>query len=120
MYTIVGYLLIGFGAGIFGGLLGLGGGVVVVVALVYLLGFSQHLAQGTSLAMLIPPIGILAVWTYYKQGYVDVRVAGFLCLGFILGGLLGAKVAVGLPREILSKVFGVALLVIAVKMILGK
>ncbi len=120
MWHIIGYIGIGLAAGIFSGLLGIGGGVVVVAALVFFLGFSQHMAQGTSLAMLIPPIGILAVWTYFKQGYVDIKVAAFLCVGFVLGGLLGAKIAIGLPKEVLTKVFGAGLLLIAIKMIFTK
>lgn len=120
MWQVIGYLIIGLGAGIFSGLLGIGGGVIVVAALVFFFGFSQHMAQGTSLAMLIPPIGILAVLTYFKQGYVDIKVAVLLCVGFVLGGLLGAKIAIGLPKEILTKVFGVGLLLIAVKMIFWK
>jgi len=92
----------------------------VVPALVYLFGFTQHIAQGTTLAMLIPPIGILAVWTYWRQGLVDVRVAVLLCLGFVVGGLIGAKFAVHLPKTILSRIFGFAMLLIAVKMIFTK
>jgi hypothetical protein len=69
---------------------------------------------------LVPPIGILAAWTYYKHGYVDLSVAGYLCLGFFIGGLLGAKIATNIPNVLLEKIFGVALLIIAIKMILAK
>ena len=112
--------LLGLFAGILSGLLGIGGGVVVVPILVYAFGFTQHLAQGTTLAMLIPPIGILAVWTYWRQGMVDVKVAALLCAGFIIGGFIGAKFAVGLPKIVLSKIFGFGMLLIAIKMIFTK
>jgi uncharacterized protein len=114
------YLLLGFVAGVLGGLIGLGGGVIIVPALVFLFGFSQHRAQGTTLALMVPPIGLLAAWVYYKQGYVDLKVALLICVGFFLGGLLGAKVATSLSNAVLEKVFGVALLLIALKMIFAK
>jgi hypothetical protein len=81
---------------------------------------SQHTAQGTTLALMVPPIGLLAAWAYYKQGFVDLKVAAFICLGFFIGGLLGAEFAVGIPEPILRKIFGVVLLVASLKMILGK
>ncbi len=104
MNNILLYVLIGLAAGTVSGLIGIGGGVIVVPALC-LLGWSQHQAQGTTLAMLIPPIGILAAYTYYKQGYVDLKVAALLCLGFFFGGFLGARVATALPELLLRKVF---------------
>ncbi len=109
--------VIGVASGMWGGMLGLGGGTLIVPALVYIFRFSQHKAQGTALAMLVPPIGFLAAWTYYKQGYVDLIVAVCGALGFFLGGLLGAKFAVGIPDELLRKIFGVAMLLIALNMI---
>jgi hypothetical protein len=114
------YVLLGLVAGTFSGLIGIGGGTIIVPALVFLFGLSQHLAQGTTLALLVPPIGFLAAWTYYKQGYVDLRIAALICLGFFFGGLLGAKLATKLPNIVLERVFGVALLLIALKMILAK
>jgi uncharacterized membrane protein YfcA len=83
-------------------------------------GFSQHMAQGTTLALLVPPIGILAAWTYYTQGYVDLKIAAFICVGFFIGGLLGAKVATSLSNVVLERIFGAALLLIALKMIFAK
>lgn len=112
------YILIGLVAGIASGLIGIGGGIIVVPCLIYLFGFSQHAAQGTTLAMMIPPIGLLAAWAYYKNGHVNLPVAGLICLGFILGGYLGARFAVGLPEVILRKIFGVCLLVISGYMII--
>jgi uncharacterized membrane protein YfcA len=77
-------------------------------------------SQGTTLALLVPPIGFLAAWTYYKQGYVNLQIAAFICLGFFFGGLLGAKFATKLSNVVLERVFGVALLLIALKMIFSK
>jgi hypothetical protein len=85
-----------------------------------LFGLSQHQAQGTTLALLVPPIGLLAAWIYYKQGYVDLKIAIFICMGFFLGGLLGARFATGLTSAVLEKIFGIALLLIALKMIFAK
>jgi uncharacterized protein len=113
-------LLLGLAAGVFSGLIGVGGGIIVVPVLVLAFGLSQHTAQGTTLAMLLPPIGVLAVWTYYKEGYVDWRIAGLLCAGFVLGGWFGAKFAVGLSKAALQRVFGGALLLVSIKMLWGK
>jgi len=120
MINILLYLLLGLTAGIFSGVIGIGGGIIIVPALVFLFGLSQHQAQGTTLALLVPPIGILAAWTYYRQGYVNLQIAAFICLGFFFGSLLGAKVAIGLSDTALEKVFGVALLLISLKMIFGR
>ena len=111
------YILTGFFAGGISGLIGIGGGIIIVPALIYFFGFSQHAAQGTTLAMLIPPIGILAALAYYKQGHVNIPVAAFICIGFIIGGYLGAKFAAGFPDFVLRKIFGVCLLIIAGYMI---
>jgi uncharacterized membrane protein YfcA len=85
-----------------------------------LFGLSQHQAQGTTLALLVPPIGFLAAWTYYKQGYVDLRIAALICVGFFLGGLVGAKLATKLSNVVLERIFGIALLLISLKMIFAK
>jgi len=113
-------LLLGLVAGILSGLIGIGGGIIIVPALVFIFGLSQHQAQGTTLALMVPPIGILAAWTYYQKGFVDLRIAALVCAGFVVGGLLGAKLATNLSNVILEKIFGVALLLIALKMILAK
>lgn len=113
------YVLLGVIAGALSGLIGIGGGVIIVPALI-LFGLSQHQAQGTTLALLIPPIGILAVWAYYKQGYVDFKIAAFICVGFFVGSFLGAKLATRIPNATLERIFGVALLLIALKMLFTK
>ena len=107
----------GLVAGTFSGLIGIGGGTIIVPGLGFLFGLSQHQAQGTTLALLVPPIGLLAASTYYKQGYVDLHVAALICIGFFFGGLLGAKFATKLSDIALEKVFGVALLLVSLKMI---
>jgi len=114
------YVLLGLLAGALSGLIGIGGGVIIVPALVFLFGFSLHQAQGTTLALMVPPIGILAAWTYYRQGYVDMGVTAYICLGFLVGGFFGAKVATVLPNVVMERIFGFALLLIAIKMILAK
>lgn len=117
MINILLYLLLGLLAGVLSGLIGIGGGVIIVPALVFLFGLSQHQAQGTTLALMIPPIGILAAWAYYKQGYVDLKIAAFICLGFFFGGWLGAKLATGVSTIVLERIFGAALFLISLKML---
>ncbi|MEW6386301.1 MAG: TSUP family transporter [Thermodesulfobacteriota bacterium] len=114
------FMLLGLVAGAFSGLIGVGGGVIIVPALVFLFGLSQHAAQGTTLACLVPPIGLLAAWAYYQEGYVDIHVVAWLCLGFFIGGFFGAKLANYLSNLALERVFGVAMLLIALKMIFAK
>lgn len=113
-------VILGLLAGGLSGLVGIGGGIIIVPALVFLLGFSQQTAQGTSLAMLLLPTGILAVITYYKAGHIDVKVALLLALGFVFGALFGAKVANTIPTPILKKIFGGVLMLVALRMILLK
>ena len=114
------YLAIGLVAGVLSGLLGIGGGVVLVPAMVFILGMNQHQAQGTTLAMLSVPICLAAAWTYYKAGYVDIKVAAFICIAFFFGGFVGAKLATAMPTSVLKKIFGSALMLIAMRMIFFK
>ncbi len=110
-------ILIGVLAGMLGGMVGVGGGIVIVPALVYFLGFSQHSAQGTSLGMILFPVGILGVIQYYKQGHVDFKVVGLLAIGFLTGSYLGSKVALSLPQETVKKIFAILMLLMALKML---
>jgi uncharacterized protein len=110
-------LLVGLAAGILSGSVGVGGGIIIVPALVYFLGFDQHRAQGTSLGLLMLPVGFLAVFNYYKKGHVDFKIIGILCAGFIIGGFLGSKLALNLPESAMKKVFAVLMMVIAGKML---
>ena len=117
---ILSLVLIGILAGILSGLDGVGGGVVMVPLLVLLLGFNQHQAQGTSLAVLVVPVTAVAVYTYHKEGFIDWRYVGIIAVFFVVGGYFGSKIAVGLDQKMLKKVFGLILLLIAGKMLLGK
>ncbi len=112
--------VIGVCAGVLGGLLGIGGAVIMIPLIVFFLKFSQHMAQGTALAAMIPPIGLLAAYEYYKNGNVNIPVALFIAAGFIVGAYAGAKFAEHIDDALLSRIFGFVLLVLSVKMILNK
>ena len=118
--TIVILLFVGIAAGMLSSMVGIGGGVVIVPALVLALGMSQKMAQGTSLALMLPPIGILAVINYYKQGYVDFKVAGIICLTFIIGSYIGSKLVLGLDPTIVKKIFAIFLVIVAIKYFFDK
>ncbi len=120
METFIILLLIGMLAGIFSGFIGIGGGLIVVPALVLFMGMTQHHAQGTSLAMMLPPIGILAVYNYYKIGYVDFKISLILAIAFIIGGFLGSKIAISLPAETVKRIFGAIIILVGIKMVMGK
>ena len=108
--------LIGTAAGMLSGLLGLGGAIVIIPALVLFLGYSQQMAQGTALMMMVLPVGALAAFQYYQKGYVDIKSALVMAVFFFVGGYFGAKFATQIPQDILKKVFALLLVVIAVKM----
>jgi len=110
-------ILVGIAAGVLGGLVGVGGGIIIVPALVYLLGFSQKTAQGTSLGLIMLPVGILGVLQYYKQGHVDMKVVALLAIGFLIGSYFGSKVALRLPQDTVKKIFAILMIIIAVKML---
>ncbi len=114
------FILPGLVAGLLSGLIGIGGGVIIVPALLFFFGFSQHQAQGTTLALMVPPIGLPAAWTYYKEGNVNFEVALLICAGFFLGGFVGARLATGLSNVALERIFGVAMLAIGMKMLVAK
>jgi uncharacterized protein len=111
---ILAILLLGLGVGVLVGLLGIGGGVVLVPAMVYLLGMDQHMAQGTSLLILLPPLGLGALIAYWKRGQVDL-VSGILCaLGMLIGGYLGSRIALPLSSRNLKGFFGSFLMAVAI------
>lgn len=110
-------ILVGVAAGILGGLVGVGGGIIIVPALVYFIGMSQKSAQGTSLGLIILPVGILGVLQYYKQGHIDFKVVGILSIGFLAGSYFGSKIALSLPQETVKKIFAILMVIIAVKML---
>jgi len=113
-------IVIGIITGIMAGMLGIGGAVIMIPALVYLLGISQQTAQGTSLAVMLPPIGIIAAYNYYKAGHANIKFAIILAVFFIVGSYFGSKLAISIPQNALKKIFGVLLLLIAAKMLLSK
>ena len=117
---IVCLMLLGLLAGYLSGLVGIGGGIVMVPVLVLLFGFTQHRAQGTTLALLIFPVGILGVLNYYKTGNVDIKTTLLLCVGFVLGSYLGSKTAITLSQDMLRKIFAVLLVAVAAKMFFQK
>lgn len=114
------YIVLGVTAGIFSGFFGIGGGLILIPALTYFFHLTQHQAQGTTLAILIPPIGLLAALKYYYAGNVKLNIAMFICVGFFVGGLIGASLIHKIPDIMLKKLFGFFLLGVSLKMILGK
>ena len=115
--TILILLLIGLLAGILGGMVGVGGGIIVVPALVLVLGYTQQQAQGASLVLLLLPVGVLAVINYYKQGYVDFKVVFIMAAAFILGGWIGSKLALSLPADTVKRIFGLFIIGVGIKMV---
>jgi hypothetical protein len=118
--TILILLVIGTITGIMAGMLGIGGGIVVIPALVMIMGLSQQTAQGTSLAMMLPPVGILAVYNYYKAGHVDFRFALLLAITFIAGSYFGSQFAIAIPQVMMKRIFGMVLLLVSIKMLFFK
>lgn len=117
---IIGILIIGFLAGFISSLVGIGGGVVVVPALVLIFGVGQKTAQGTTLAMLSFPVALVGAYNYYKAGAVDWKIAAMLALTFMVGGYFGSKIVVGLDMSVVKKIFAVIMLVVAVKYLFEK
>ena len=113
-------IMIGLTAGIVSGLLGVGGAIIIVPALVFFFGLTQHQAQGTSLSVLIFPVGFLAFWNYYKQGYVNFKIALIIILAFFIGGYLGSSLAIRVPERPLKIVFGALIILLGFIMILKK
>ena len=120
MHEIIILLFIGLAAGFVSGLVGIGGGLVIVPALVLLLGYSQKLAQGTSLGLLLLPIGILAVINYYNAGYINVKAVAAMVITFVIGSYISSKIVISLPDYMLKKIFAVLLIIYAVKLLLEK
>ena len=115
--TVLLLLAIGVSAGILSGLVGVGGGLIIVPALVFFLGFSQHEAQGTSLGLLLLPVGILAVLNYYNKGQIDIKVVGVMSIAFVLGGWIGSKIALSLPQDTVKKIFAIFLFYTAFRLL---
>lgn len=118
--TIVILIVIGLVAGTFSGLIGIGGAIIIIPSLVFLLGMDQYNAQGTSLATMLLPIGLLAAINYYKAGELNIKYAMIIAAAFFLGGYIGSKFALSIPVNTLRKIFAGILMIIAVKMFFGK
>jgi uncharacterized membrane protein YfcA len=118
--TLLILLLIGLAAGVFGGMVGLGGGIIMVPAMVYFLGMTQHGAQGTSLAVMLPPVGLFAVMNYYKAGQLNLKYALVIGAAFLIGGYFGSKFAMNIPVAMMRKIFAFAMIAMAINMLLKK
>lgn len=118
--TVAGILLIGLIGGFVSGSLGVGGGIIIIPALAYFFGMSQHEAQGTSLGLLLLPVVALGTYNYYKEGYINYKFVLIMAVTFVIGGYLGSKMSVYLPDKVLKKMFGGLLILAGLKMILSK
>jgi uncharacterized membrane protein YfcA len=114
--TVLLLIVVGLAAGVLSGMVGVGGGIIIVPALIFFLGFSQHQAQGTSLGLLLLPVGILAVMNYYNKGYIDIKVVAIMSIAFVLGGWLGSKISLSLPQDTVKKIFAIVLFYTAFRM----
>ena len=118
--TCIILIVIGLLAGILSGLVGVGGGILMIPLLIIFLGLTQHEAQGTALFAMLPPIGVLAAMNYYKEGFVKWVYAAVIALTFVVGGYFGSKLSISLPAQTVRKVFGVIMLIGAIKLIFSK
>lgn len=116
LHSIILIALIGILSGILGGMLGLGGAIIIIPALIMFLGYSQQMAQGTALIMMVLPVGSLAAFQYYQKGFVDIKASLIMAVFFFVGGYFGAKFATQVPQVLLKKIFASMLVLIAVKM----
>ncbi|HOK37777.1 MAG: sulfite exporter TauE/SafE family protein [Bacteroidales bacterium] len=116
MNEIILLILIGLAAGMLGGLFGVGGGIIVIPALIYLLGMTQHQAQGTSVAFMLLPVGLLAFINYYKNGYINIKFAAILAAAFFVGAFFGSKIAINLSSDTLKKMFAVLVIITGIKL----
>jgi len=111
-------IIIGILAGVLSGMIGVGGGIIIVPALVYFLGLSQHSAQGTSLALMLPPIGILAAMNYYKAGALNIKYALIISIAFVIGGYFGSKISISyISEESMKRIFGLIMLIASIKLV---
>ena len=120
MIELIILIAIGLFAGAFSGVLGIGGGVIIIPCLVYFIKMSQHAAQGTTLALMLPPITLMSTYVYWKAGHVDWKITLFVCLGFFVGSYFGGKIAVVLPSLVLKRVFAIFLIGLAINMLISK
>jgi len=117
MTEIIILIIIGITGGVLSGMFGVGGGILIVPAFVFFLGMTQHEAQGTSLGLMLLPIGILAAYNYYESGNLDVKAGLIVALAFVVGGYFGSKFALTIDQALLKKIFGILMLFVSVKLI---
>jgi uncharacterized membrane protein YfcA len=120
LLTLIILILIGLAAGAFSGLVGLGGGIIMIPAMVLFLGMSQYMAQGTSLAVMLPPIGILAAYNYWKAGELNLKYALIISVTFVVGSYFGSKFALNIPQDTMRKLFAIFLVVMAINLFFKK
>jgi hypothetical protein len=120
MNDILILLALGLVAGVLSGMVGIGGGIILVPALIYFFGFSQHCAQGTVLFMFLMPIGILGAFNYWQAGHIDWKVACIMASTFVLGSFAGSKLAISIDAQTLKRVFGAVIFLLSLKMMFGK
>ncbi len=120
MTQILLYIVWGLIAGVASGFLGIGGGIILIPVLGLIFGLTQHQAQGTTLALMIPPIGLLAALKYYHAGNVNIKIAAFVCLGFFFGGYAGAALVQHIPDTVLRRIFGFVMLFVSLRLIFWK
>ncbi len=120
IFTVIILIIIGLLAGLLSGLVGVGGGILIIPLLIMFLGFTQHQAQGTALFAMLPPIGILAAMNYYKEGFVKWEYAVVIALAFVAGGYLGSKISLSLSPQTIRRLFGVVMLIGAIKLIFSE
>ena len=118
--TFIILIIIGLLAGVLSGLVGVGGGILMIPLLIIFLGLTQHEAQGTALFAMLPPIGILAAINYYKEGFVKWEYAIVIAFTFVIGGYLGSKLSLSLPPQMVRRIFGIIMLLGAIKLISSK
>jgi uncharacterized membrane protein YfcA len=109
-------IVIGLITGAVGGMLGIGGALILIPALVYFIGFSQHEAIGTSLAVMLPPIGLFAAYNYYKAGQVNIKYALIIAAAFMIGSYFTSRLALKMPENLIRKLFSVFIFLIAIRM----
>lgn len=112
-------LALGLLAGVFAGMFGIGGGLIIVPALIFLFGFKELEAIGTSLAALIPPVGLLGAAEYYRNGFINIRSAALIAAGLFCGTLIGAKIVIGLPPIVIRRIYASFLIAVAAKMLIA-
>ena len=113
-------IILGLVSGLLSGVFGIGGAIIVIPALIFIIGLSQHEAQGTSLAFMLPPVGILATWNYWKAGHVNWKIALVLSLTFVVGAYLGSQFSLNISDRTLRRLFGVLMILVAIKLIVTK